>query len=60
MPIESFISADSHVVEPADLWITRMDRRFRERAPRFDRGLKGDHWVVEGLNSLRSGCLARW
>jgi len=31
MPIESFISADSHVVEPADLWTTRMDRRFRDR-----------------------------
>src|ERR1700731_1525925 len=55
MPIESFISADSHVVEPADLWITRMDRRFRERAPRFDRGPQGDHWVVEGLNSLPIG-----
>jgi hypothetical protein len=31
MPIETFISADSHVVEPADLWITRMDKRFRDR-----------------------------
>jgi hypothetical protein len=55
MPIESFISADSHVVEPADLWITRMEPRFRERAPRFERGPQGDHWVVEGLNSLPIG-----
>ena len=52
--IESFISADSHVVEPADLWITRMDRRFRARAPRFEQR-RGDHWVVEGLNSLPIG-----
>ncbi len=29
-----FISGDGHVTEPTDLWITRMDQRFRERAPR--------------------------
>src|SRR5216684_3951358 len=55
MAIESFISADSHVVEPADLWTTRMDRRFRDRAPHFEHGAQGDHWVVEGLNSLPIG-----
>jgi predicted TIM-barrel fold metal-dependent hydrolase len=27
------VSADSHVVEPADLWTTRVDKKFRERAP---------------------------
>ena len=36
MPLETFISADGHVVEPADLWTTRMDRRFRDRAPRVE------------------------
>ncbi len=55
MAIESFISADSHVVEPANLWTTRMDRRFRDRAPHFEHGAQGDHWVVEGLNSLPIG-----
>ena len=25
---ELYISADSHVVEPKELWLTRMDRRF--------------------------------
>ena len=55
MATESFISADSHVVEPADLWTTRMDRKFRDRAPHFERGAHGDHWVVEGLNSLPIG-----
>jgi len=52
MPIDSFISADSHVVEPADLWLTRMDRRFRDRAPRVESREKGDFLVVEGVNSL--------
>jgi predicted TIM-barrel fold metal-dependent hydrolase len=28
------ISADSHVVEPADLWVERLDRVFHDRAPR--------------------------
>ena len=27
------VSADSHVLEPADLWTTRLDHRFRDRAP---------------------------
>jgi predicted TIM-barrel fold metal-dependent hydrolase len=31
---ERIVSADSHVMEPADLWQQRLDRRFRERAPR--------------------------
>ena len=28
------ISADSHVNEPGDLWVERIDKQFRERAPR--------------------------
>jgi uncharacterized protein len=27
------VSADSHMMEPADLWKTRLDARFRDRAP---------------------------
>jgi predicted TIM-barrel fold metal-dependent hydrolase len=27
------VSADSHVVEPADLWLTRVEKRFRDQAP---------------------------
>jgi hypothetical protein len=33
---EGYVSADGHVVEPADLWTTRMDKRFRDRAPRVE------------------------
>jgi len=55
MGIETFISADSHIVEPADLWTTRMDHRFRDRAPHFESREKGDFWVVEGLNTLPIG-----
>ena len=28
------VSADAHVNEPADLWATRIDAKYRERIPR--------------------------
>ena len=28
------ISADSHMTEPGDLWVTRLDRKYRDNAPR--------------------------
>ncbi|MGH7963381.1 MAG: amidohydrolase family protein, partial [Candidatus Binatia bacterium] len=46
---QGYISADSHVVEPADLWLTRMDKRFRDRAPRVESDAKADYYVIEGL-----------
>ena len=33
----TLISADSHVTEPPDLWTSRIDRAYRERAPRYAR-----------------------
>jgi predicted TIM-barrel fold metal-dependent hydrolase len=33
-----FISGDGHVTEPGNLWVERMDARFRERAPRVVSG----------------------
>src|SRR5947209_14634945 len=29
------ISADSHVNEPPDLWVSRVDQKYRERAPQL-------------------------
>ena len=31
------LSSDSHVFEPPDLWQTRIDADFRDRAPRIER-----------------------
>ena len=41
------LSSDSHVFEPPDLWQTRIDKAFRDRAPRIERIDGGDHVVVE-------------
>jgi predicted TIM-barrel fold metal-dependent hydrolase len=41
------LSSDSHVFEPPDLWQTRIDRAFRDRAPRMQRIDGGDQIVVE-------------
>src|SRR3989441_9565554 len=45
------ISADSHVSEPPDLWVERVDRKYRERAPRLvvtPPGLEGAYFLYEG------------
>jgi predicted TIM-barrel fold metal-dependent hydrolase len=34
MPELRLISADSHIMEPADFWETRLDQKFRDRSPR--------------------------
>ena len=36
------LSSDSHVFEPPDLWQTRIDKAFRDRAPRIERIDGGD------------------
>ncbi len=41
------LSSDSHVFEPPDLWQTRIDRAFRDRAPRLERIDGADQIVVE-------------
>jgi predicted TIM-barrel fold metal-dependent hydrolase len=48
MPVLPIVlSSDSHVFEPPDLWQTRIDAAFRDRAPRIERIDGGDHVVVE-------------
>ena len=54
------ISADCHVNEPANLWATRMDARYRDRVPRVEIDAQGQKWsVAEGLRpALLSGVRA--
>ncbi|MFO1162961.1 MAG: amidohydrolase family protein [Reyranellaceae bacterium] len=41
------LSSDSHVFEPPDLWQTRIDAAFRDRAPRLERIDDADQIVIE-------------
>lgn len=53
MAMQPMISADSHVNEPGDLWVERIDKTFRDRAPRVvadPPGLKpGSYFQLEGV-----------
>ena len=51
MPEYKLISADSHVSEPPDLWSTRVDKKYRERAPQMmvnPPGKEGAYFHYEG------------
>lgn len=41
-------SADSHVLEPADLWLQSLPPRLAERAPRSERGDKYEILYIDG------------
>jgi predicted TIM-barrel fold metal-dependent hydrolase len=43
------ISADSHMLEPPDLWTTRLDRKYRDQAPHVEDNEKGSYFVAPGL-----------
>jgi predicted TIM-barrel fold metal-dependent hydrolase len=45
------ISSDSHVSEPPDLWVERLDIKYRDRAPRLvlnPEGQEGAYFIYEG------------
>jgi predicted TIM-barrel fold metal-dependent hydrolase len=51
----SVISADNHIIEPRDLFVTRMPKEFRDRAPRVMRGADGgDGWTFDGKPPRRT------
>ena len=45
------ISADSHAIEPPDLWQHYLPRAYKDRGPRVVSTASGDRWVCEGLPS---------
>jgi len=46
---KGFVSADSHVAEPGDLWVKRVDKRFRDRAPQVESRTDADYFCIDGL-----------
>jgi predicted TIM-barrel fold metal-dependent hydrolase len=54
----AIFSADSHTMEPADLWAQRLDRGLRDRAPRVINNYqnkKGSYFIAEGLTPFPVG-----
>jgi len=49
----ALISADSHVLEPADLWTKRIERSFRDRAPRVVAEAGGTRDAIVAGNCAR-------
>ena len=45
------ISSDSHIFEPSDLWTSRVEPQFRDRAPYVVHRAEDatDWWMCEGL-----------
>jgi predicted TIM-barrel fold metal-dependent hydrolase len=52
-------SADSHVVEPPDLWTSSMQSAFRDRAPRVVRLADTEIWVVDNVRMAVVGIQAQ-
>jgi predicted TIM-barrel fold metal-dependent hydrolase len=54
MAAYKLISADSHIVEPPDMYTARMEPKFRDRAPKMERrktptGREYDAWMIDGM-----------
>src|SRR5438046_7405456 len=48
MAVEHYISSDSHVLEPAHLWVEQMEKTYRDQAPHVVHnppGDEGDYWI---------------
>src|ERR1043166_5943531 len=55
MAAPRIISADSHFVEPPNMWAERVDKKFRDRAPHTVRGLNGrdgEFFVCENISRV--------
>lgn len=57
MAVQQVVSADSHMTEPGDLWVERIDKKYRDRAPHVvesDKGALGARYlfVGEGFHPL--------
>ena len=42
------ISSDNHVFEPADLWTSRAESKFKDRVPHVESLEEGDWWICDG------------
>jgi predicted TIM-barrel fold metal-dependent hydrolase len=55
----TMISSDSHVVEPPELWLERIDRRHLDQAPRVVSDGGADWWIVDEEVAFSASAPAR-
>ena len=60
MTQQGMISADSHVIEPPDLFTRHIDARYRDRAPHIERDRDGTvlYVIGEGVSPMLPGISA--
>jgi len=55
MASSRMISADSHFIEPPDLWTSRIDKKYADRAPRVVNNEKGALFLAPGMRPFAVG-----
>ena len=55
MENQRIISSDSHIMEPADLWTSRIEPKWRDRAPHVVRMDDADWWFCDGFRGMSFG-----
>jgi len=56
--LDWMISVDDHVLEPPDVWQSRISAKNRDRAPKLVSDADGERWVYDGRNVPTSGLSA--
>ena len=59
-PFDEFavIDVDTHVTEPADLWLARTPGKWHDQVPRVERIKGRDFWVINGKRGLAPGAVS--
>ena len=52
------ISSDNHVVEPPDLWTTRMGHKHGDRCPQLLNTGDGEFWYVDNMKTFNLANMA--
>jgi predicted TIM-barrel fold metal-dependent hydrolase len=56
--LDWMISVDDHVLEPPDVWQSRVAPKYRDRAPKLVSDSAGERWVYDGVDIKTSGLSA--
>src|SRR5262252_6633289 len=52
------IDVDTHVTEPADLWTSRVAKKWRERVPHLETFSGKQFWVTDGKRGIAPGIVS--